>query len=104
MNQESQIQRARNIAADTYVRMESERKGTPAGHTAEGWAGHVQSYARFLRDGAYDDDWAVQSALAAIQDVDGWEGALTPREEAMIEAAWQKHKAADEPIQIGEAA
>ena len=59
------IQRARDIAADQYIRLQV-KNPTPHRRAVE-WAQHVETYADFLRDGAYDDSVAVQTALAALR-------------------------------------
>ena len=65
------IQRARDIVADQYRAIEAERESSPSDtHTAEDWQSHVTSYAKFLRQGAYGDDLAIVSAIAALKSVD----------------------------------
>lgn len=61
----SLIQRARDIAADQYIRLEM--KSPSPRHTATEWAKHIQSYAAFMREGSYDDALPVQAALAALR-------------------------------------
>lgn len=61
------VQRARDIAADTYIRLEMKE---PTDHTtfAE-WAAHIERFAGWLRDGTYDHRFEVQTALAALRSV-----------------------------------
>lgn len=61
------IQRARDIAADQFIRLQV--KNPTRLRPAIEWAKHVEDYAQFLRDGAYDDDIAVQAPLAALRSV-----------------------------------
>jgi hypothetical protein len=64
------LQKARNIVADTYLKVETARGKKPDSFaTFAAWGQHIDDYSRFLREGAYDDDIAVQSALAALQSV-----------------------------------
>ena len=70
------LQRARDIAADTYVRMATtrlEEKGPPDGPTlkctADEWREHIASFSQIMRDGAYDAGLEVQIALAALNQV-----------------------------------
>jgi len=65
MSEVSLIQRARDIAADQYIRLEM-KDPTPR-YAATEWAAHIQSYTAFMRGGAYDNDLAVVSALAALR-------------------------------------
>jgi hypothetical protein len=66
MTNEELLKRAREIVAVTYVRMEyGSRETTPDG--SRPWNDHVMEYAQFIRDGAYDDQWQVQIALAALK-------------------------------------
>lgn len=66
------IQRARDIAADTYVRLEVSRTKLPTTHAShEAWGRHIDYYSRFMREGAYDDDVSVQAALSALSSVLG---------------------------------
>jgi hypothetical protein len=58
-------QLARDIAADQYIRLAMKRASQR--HTATEWAEHIQSYTAFMREGSYDDDISVQSALAALR-------------------------------------
>lgn len=61
------IQIARNIVADAFVREELNRKEKPAQFaTFMAWGEHIDSYSRFMREGAYDSNIAVQSALIAL--------------------------------------
>ena len=65
------IQLARDIVADQFLAQEAMRDPiTPEGNTPEGWQSHVTRYAKFLRGGAYDDDLAIVSAIAALKSVD----------------------------------
>ena len=64
------IQRARDIVADQYTAIEAKRTIPPKDQTAESWASHVESYAGFMRSGAYDNDLAVASTLAALKSSD----------------------------------
>ncbi|CAB4120799.1 hypothetical protein UFOVP5_36 [uncultured Caudovirales phage] len=61
------LQRARDIAADQYIRL-SMKDPTPD-HSFEKWSAHVECYSGFLRKGAYDQDLAVQTTLAALRSV-----------------------------------
>ena len=64
------IQLARDIVADQYLAQQALRDPiTPAGYTPEEWQSHVTSSAKFMREGAYDDDLAVVSALVALKSV-----------------------------------
>jgi len=65
VNEVSLIQRARDIAADQYIRLEM-KDPTPR-YAATDWAAHIQSYTAFMREGAYDNNIAVASALAALR-------------------------------------
>ena len=64
---DSLIQRARDIAADQYIRLEM--KEATVDRSATEWAKHIQSYTGFMRAGAYDSSVEVQSALAALRSV-----------------------------------
>ena len=73
------LQRARDIAADTYVRMEEARlaadgppqisdyDGNP--YTEDSWREFTAGYTQHMRNGAYDSVLAVQVALAALNQV-----------------------------------
>jgi hypothetical protein len=61
------IQRARDIAADQYIRLTM--KNPTNGRNAVSFAEHVQRYSDFMRSGAYDDSIEVQSALVALRSV-----------------------------------
>lgn len=61
------LQRARDIAADQYIRLEMKRP-TPD-HTLARWSKHIEDYTRWLRSGAYDGNREVQTALAALRSV-----------------------------------
>ena len=61
------IQRARHIAADTYIRLEM-KKPTNDRNAAE-WAQHVEDFSNYLREGCFDQDREVQTALAALRSV-----------------------------------
>jgi hypothetical protein len=61
------LQRARDIAADQYIRL-SMKKPTDQ-HGFAFWAAHVERYSGFLRDGGYDHHADVQTALAALRSV-----------------------------------
>lgn len=61
------IQRARDIAADTYIRLEM--KNPTPDRTAVEWARQIETYSRFLREGDYDQTREVQTALAALRSV-----------------------------------
>jgi len=64
------LQQARNIVADTYLKVETARGKKPDSFaTFAAWGSHLDDYSRYLREGAYDDDIAVQSALAALRAV-----------------------------------
>ena len=63
----SLIQRARDIAADQYIRLEVKRP-TPYRTLAE-WGPHVAAYSAMFRDGSLDDSGEVQTALAALRSV-----------------------------------
>lgn len=64
---DSLIQRARDIAADQYIRL-SVKDPTPHRLATE-WAEHVVQFSEMLRDGRFDHDRAVQTALAALRSV-----------------------------------
>jgi len=67
---DANLKLARNIVADTYLKVETGRGKKPDSFaTFAAWGHHLDDYSRFLREGAYDDDIAVQSALAALQAV-----------------------------------
>lgn len=61
----SLIQRARDIAADQYVRL-SMKNPTPY-RTLADWADQIVTYSGMLRDGRLDHDREVQTALAALR-------------------------------------
>jgi hypothetical protein len=61
------IQRARDIAADQYIRLTM--KNPTNARNAASFAEHVQRYSGFMRSGAYDDSIEVQSALVALRSV-----------------------------------
>ena len=61
------LQRARDIAADQYIRLEM-KNPTPR-QDFQGWSKHVERYASFMREGRYDDGCEVQTALAALRSV-----------------------------------
>lgn len=72
------LQRARDIAADTYVRMEEANlaaNGAPdlsaiegqIKHTDDSWRDFIASYAHYMRKGCYDEGLPVQIALAALK-------------------------------------
>ena len=67
MSDQTLIQQARDIAADQYIRLQV-KSPTPH-YSATAWADQIQSYATFLREGAYDNDLAVVSALEALRSV-----------------------------------
>lgn len=61
------IQRARDIAADTFVKIEAARGKKPSQfETFAKWGEHIDSYSKFMREGAYDNDIVVQSTLVAL--------------------------------------
>lgn len=60
----SLIQQARDIAADQYIRLQMKEPNPDQSLFA--WARHIQEYSDFMRGGSYDDDIAVQSAIAAM--------------------------------------
>ena len=61
------IQQARDIVADIFVQMENARDKKPKQFaTVSAWAKHIEDYSKFMREGAYDDDLAVQSAFIAL--------------------------------------
>lgn len=61
------LQRARDIAADQYVRLEMKRP-TPFRTLAE-WGPHVAAYSEMFRKGSLDGSGEVQTALAALRSV-----------------------------------
>jgi hypothetical protein len=61
------LQRARDIAADQYIRMEIKRPNPRS--TFIEWSAHVEKYAEFMREGRYDHLEVVQTALAALRSV-----------------------------------
>jgi len=61
------LQRARDIAADQYIRLEMKRPTSFA--TLTDWAAHIPAYEAMLRNGALDNDREVQTALAALRSV-----------------------------------
>jgi len=61
------LQRARDIAADQYVRLEMKN---PTRHsTFNEWSAHIERYTMFMREGRYDHKSEVQTALAALRSV-----------------------------------
>lgn len=64
------IQRARDIVADTFLEAKVATGKKPTSFaTIELWLKHSSDYARFMREGAYDDDIAVQATLTALKQV-----------------------------------
>lgn len=64
---DSLIQRARDIAADQFIRLEMKR---PTGDkTLREWAKQIEDYSQYMRTGAYDNSVEVQSALAVLRSV-----------------------------------
>lgn len=64
------IQQARNIVADKFLETELARGFKPSNHdTFAAWGRHLDDYARFMREGAYDNDLAVVATLAALTSV-----------------------------------
>ncbi|MEI6644095.1 MAG: hypothetical protein WCL10_18905 [Novosphingobium sp.] len=61
------LQRARDIAAEQYVRL-SMKNPTP-NYTLTVWAEHIPAYARIIREGGFDHEREVQTALAALRSV-----------------------------------
>ncbi|WP_298165048.1 hypothetical protein [Novosphingobium sp.] len=61
------LQRARDIAADQYIRL-SLKYPTPNA-TLFAWADHIPTYEAMLRDGRLDHDREVQTALAALRSI-----------------------------------
>jgi hypothetical protein len=61
------LQRARDITADQYIRLSM--KNPSPNYTLTVWAEHVTGYARILREGGFDHDREVQTALAALRSV-----------------------------------
>lgn len=61
------LQRARDIAADQYIRLQM-KDPTPR-HTLASWGSHVVAYSRMLREGHLDHEREVQTALAALRSV-----------------------------------
>lgn len=61
------LQRARDIAAEQYVRL-SIKNPTP-NYSLIVWAEHITAYARITREGGFDSDGEVQTALAALRSV-----------------------------------
>lgn len=61
------LQRARDIAADQYIRLEM--KNPTPDWTFELWAQHITDYTRWMREGAYDANREVQIALDALRSV-----------------------------------
>lgn len=61
------IQQARDIAADQYIRLEM-KDPTPF-RAASMWAEHVQTYAKHIRQGGFDNGLPVQAALAALRSI-----------------------------------
>ena len=59
------LQRARDIAADQYIRLSI--KNPTDQHGFAFWAAHVERYSGFIRDGGYDQKAEVQTALAALR-------------------------------------
>ena len=61
------LQRARDIAADTYLRLQVK---DPTPHrTLTEWSIHIPAYADMIRDGKLDHEREVQTALAALRSV-----------------------------------
>lgn len=69
MTDETLLQRARDIVADVFVVQEAARGKSNQFDTFEAWGRYVDSYAKFMREGAYDDDMAVVATLTALQSV-----------------------------------
>ena len=64
------IQRARDIVADAFVAEVTSKGYKPEQFdTFAKWGEHIDSYSRFMREGAYDNDIAVQSTLVALTSV-----------------------------------
>lgn len=61
------LQRARDIAADTYLRLQV--KNPTPDRTLQQWAGHIPAYEALLRNGDLDQEREVQTALAALRSV-----------------------------------
>ena len=59
------IERAREIAADAYIR--DELKNPTPFRLATEWAAHIETYVTFLHDGSYDRTREVQTALLALR-------------------------------------
>jgi len=59
------IQRARDIAADQYIRLQM--KNPTGARPAISWAEHVETYSTLMREGAYDGHIEVQSVLVALR-------------------------------------
>lgn len=61
------LQRARDIAADQYIRLQMKR---PVDfETFADWSAHIARYADYMRSGQYDHTRDVQTALAALRSV-----------------------------------
>jgi len=67
MSNQTLIQRARNIAAEQYIRQQVKRPTPDA--TLTQWAKHIEEYSGYLRDGSFDREREVQIALAALRSV-----------------------------------
>lgn len=69
-----QLQRARDFAADAYIAAQiADAVGMVShsyGGSFEAWGKQIDDYSRFMRQGAYDSDMAVQAALAALLSVE----------------------------------
>ena len=67
MTDSDNLQRARNIVADKFIAAELAKTEKPTNFpTFANWGHHIDDYSRFMREGAYDDDVAVQSTLEAL--------------------------------------
>lgn len=64
------IQRARDIAADAFISCSMADALGVVARSHNGSFGefgrHIDEYARFMREGAYDSDMAVRAALMAL--------------------------------------
>jgi len=64
------IQQARHIVADKFLEIELSRGKKPSNHDSfAAWGRHLDDYAKFMREGAYDDNLAVVATLAALASV-----------------------------------
>lgn len=61
------LQRARDIAADQYIRLSM--KAPTDQRELRFWADHVERYSSYIREGLYDHKAEVQTALAALRSV-----------------------------------